>query len=410
MSHFWTLTLFAAEEIPSALVTFVALLVFLQLGAPVWLATLFAALLFLPWMLKSWGRSYVRRAGNFKYWIHLVELLMAVGLAAVAMAVNYGLWWTLGSLLIVSTLCSWHELLARMYYERVLSVRQQRAYEPLKIVSSQMAVVLTYGLMLMLVGVLQVYFRQRSIAYSWSLGCYAMAGIFLLIALLHWLILERSPRDGCMAVNTVSGSLRAEMRIIERISKRPLWWRHVLVLQLLLLPQGLMFLSRTVFLLDKSQGGGLGCTLQEIGFAQGTVGVIAFMLGISLGRWMLGRIPHDNALQWTMYVSLGLSPLLYLAMAVSQPDSLFVLCMATLQAQFLFGFGLNGCRRHVRYISGERYRTTVNLLYVPLISLCMFLPMALSGWMLTFLSYQQFFLIDLATAPVAWLAIKLLKK
>lgn len=410
MRKAWILTLFAAEEIPSALVTFVALLIFLQLGVPVWQATLFAAILFLPWIFKSWARSYVGWAGHFKHWIHFVEILLAFGLVAVAFAVQNGKWWTLGCLFVISILCSWHELLARKYYERILNISQQESYEPLKIVSSQMAVVLTYGLMLMLVGVLQIYFRQRNIAYSWSLGCYAMAGVFLLIALLHGLILERTPRERTLAGNSVAGSFKAEIRVIERIRHRPMWWRHILMLQMMLLPQGLMFLSRTIFLLDKSQNGGLGCTLQEIGFAQGTIGVIAFMLGISAGRWMLRKAPKDNAVQWAMYICLGLSPFLYLMMTITRPDSLFSLCMATMQAQFMFGFGLNACQRHVRYISGERYRTTVNLLYVPLISLCMFVPMALSGWMLTKMNYETFFLIDLATAPVAWILIKLLGK
>jgi PAT family beta-lactamase induction signal transducer AmpG len=58
---------------------------------------------------------------------------------------------------------------------------------------------------------------------------------------------------------------------------------------MMLLPQGLMFYSRTIFLLARPQYGGVGCTLQEIGFAQGTIGVIAFLLGVSMGRSMQYR-------------------------------------------------------------------------------------------------------------------------
>lgn len=401
----WTATLFAAEEIPSAMVTFVSLLMFLQMRTPVWESTLLAALLFVPWVMKSWVRSYVRRAGHYRRFIQIDEALLTIALGALAFTLPHGRMWTFACLLVVSLLCAWHELLARTYYERMLRPAEQESHRGIKILASQMAVVLTYGLLIMSVGVLQIYFRQKSASYSWSLGCYLVTGVLLLFTLLHIIILERPFSEDSMSANSVSGSLKAEYRVIERIRQRPMWWRDVLTLFLMLLPQSLMFYTRTIFFLDKSARGGLGCTLQEVGFAQGTIGVIAFLFGISAGLWLRNNLGEDKV-RWPMTIALGLSPLLYLIMSYSHPDNLASLCIYTFQAQLLFGFGLNACLEYVRHISGERYRNTVYILYIPIISLCMIIPLALSGLILEHMDYRTYYLIDTLTAPLGWLIIR----
>ena len=287
----------------------------------------------------------------------------------------------------------------------MLRPAEQDSIRGIKILASQMAVVLTYGLLIMSVGVLQIYFRQKSISYSWSLGCFLVTGVLLLFTLLHLLILERPFGEDSVSLNSVSGSFKAEYHVIERIRRRPMWWRDVLTLFLMLLPQSLMFYTRTIFFLDKSANGGLGCTLQEVGFAQGTIGVIAFLFGISAGRWLRNNLGEDKV-RWPMTISLGLSPLLYLIMSYSHPDNLASLCVYTFQAQLLFGFGLNVCLEYVRNISGERYRNTVYLLYIPIVSLCMVLPLAASGFILELLDYRTYYLIDTLTAPLGWVIIK----
>ena len=79
-------------------------------------------------------------------------------------------------------------------------------------------------------------------------------------------------------------------------------------------------------------------------------------------------------------------------------------------AQLFFGLGLNACRKYIEGISGERYQNAVNPLYIPIISLCLVLPMALSGFMLEGMAYGRFFLIDALCAPVAWLGLLLFYK
>lgn len=382
------------------MVTFVALLMFLQLGASPARATFYAALLFVPWTLKSFMRSWVRRRGHFQHTLHMVESMLFASLVLVALSFPYGQGALLIALLITSLLCAWHELAARMYYERMLRPPLQRVFTTPKIFFSQMSVVLTYGMLIIVVGSLQVYYRH--LLHAWSVACYALAGVFALFALYHLPALH-SPQVGNHSVShSMGGSVRAEMHIIDRIRRQAGWQAPVAALFCLLLPQSLMFFTRAIYLYDTRTRGGLGCSIQEIGFAQGTVGVIAFCVGLTLGRRLLLTMSQRRTF-WPLAVVLGLSPLSYLYMSMVQPTSLWSICACTCFAQFCFGLGLYACRLPVQYISGERYRNTINLLYIPLVATCLIPPAAVSGWLSQWCGYRTFFTLDALSAPLGWL-------
>lgn len=404
----WFLSLFAAEEIPAAIVTYVALLMLLQLGLAPAKATFFSALLFVPWVLKTFMRSWVSRVGHLRLVLHLVEVLLIISL--VLLALSFGVVnvkWMNGSslvfsaLLLVSLLCAWHEVAARMYYERMLRPVVQRLFTVPRLVCSQVSVILTYGALIFLVGTLEVYFRQ--IRYSWSVGCYVTAGILLIFAFLHLGILPNRQQSADNRQQAVSDSTTSSRSSFVR---SPL---SVLVLFLLLLPQALMFHARVLYLYDTHAHGGLQCTIQEIGFAQGTVGVIAFSIGIALGRLFIIRHTLQR-LFWPMALSLVLSPFVYLGMTFWPPQNLPALCCCTMSAQFLFGLGLSVCRLPISTISGPRYRNTINMLQIPLVSAAMIVPMALSGWLVEQLGYNTYFLVNALSAPVSLLGIYLLKR
>lgn len=389
------------------MVTYVALLMLLQLELRPAIATLWSALLFLPWVLKSFMRAWVRRVGHFRQMLHLIEVLLFISLVFLAFSFNRGPSAVFFSLLLVSLLCAWHELAARMYYERMLRPVFQKLLTGPKLACSQVAIIFTYGALIFLVGTLQVYFRQ--IRYSWSVGCYVAAGLFL-IFFFHHLIWLRNPRIGDNgAKHSVGASVKAELRIIDRIRHQEKWWQPVLVLFLLLLPQGLMFHARVLYLYLSQAQGGLQCTMQEIGFAQGTVGVIAFSIGLFLGRRLI-RLYTLERLFWPMALCIVLSPFVYLGMTFWPPQALWQLCLCTMSAQLLFGLGIGICRLPISAISGARYRNTINMLQIPLVSAALIVPMAISGWMVERLGFNTYFLINSLCAPICLLGIYLLKR
>ena len=397
----WFLTLFAAEEIPAAMVTYVALLMLLQLGLAPAVATFCSAMLFLPWVLKSFIRPWVNRVGNLKRMLHVTEALLFGSLLLLAFAFTQGPVLVFLALMVVSLLCAWHELAARFYYERTLRPAFQRLFTTPKLIVSQVAVIFTYGALIFLVGTLEVYFRQ--IRYSWSLACYVAAGIFFFFAFLHLGTLKGQRAKG----KEQEKGYEEQETLSPRRASCSLPLAPCFILFLLLLPQALMFHARVLYLFDAQVKGGLQCTMQEIGFAQGTVGVIAFSVGIALGRRLISRFTLQR-LFWPMAVCVVLSPFVYLGMTVRPPESLWMLCCCTMTAQLLFGLGLGVCRLPISAISGFRYRNTINMLQIPLVSAALFVPMAVSGWMVEQLGYGTYFLVNALSAPICLLLVLLL--
>ena len=346
------------------MVTYVALLMLLQLGLAPAVATFCSALLFVPWVLKSFMRPWVSRVGRFRQMLHLIEALLFACLLLLAFSFKQGPLAVFFALLMVSLLCAWHELAARMYYEQMLSPSVQRLLTVPKHVCSQAAVIFTYGALIFLVGTLQVYFRQ--IRYSWAMGCYVAAGLFLFFAFLHLLTLA-------------SPALSPMENEVEKRKATATWHSPT------------------------------GSAWRGLGFAQGTVGVIAFSLGIAMGRLLIRR--HTlHRLFWPMALCVVLSPFVYLGMTIYPPHSLWMLCCCTMTAQLLFGLGISICRLPVSAISGTRYRNNINMLQIPLVSAAMIVPMALSGWMVEQLGYNSYFLVNALSAPVCLLGIFLLWK
>ena len=395
----WVPSLFAAEEIPSAVVTFVALLMFLQTGSSSTEAIFLTSLISLPWVLKPFFRNWVSKTGHFKLMLHVIEFLLFVGLSAIAISFPYGRSWLFVALFMVSLLCAWHQLTAQMYYEQIFNPHLQRLFNGLRMFSAQIALVMTYGVLIIVVGALEIYFRQ--IRPAWSMGCYILAGVFLFFVLFHMMILKNPTVGNQNWHKKRIQSLKEDTQILGCI-QQPGWWRQVVMLFLLLLPQSLMFHTRVLFLIDSKEAGGLGCTIQDIGFAQGTVGVIGFSLGITLGHRLMKKYSSEH-LFWQLTIMLGLSPLVYVCMTYFPPDNLGMLCVATFVAQILFGMGLNACRILVHRISEEQNRNSIDLLSIPIISACMIIPMAISGLLVTHLGYKTYFLIDIIMAPLGWL-------
>ena len=406
----WIPSLCIAEEIPSAVVMFVALLMFVQFGADETMAALYSGLLFLPWVMKSYFHSKVRNAGNYKRHLHIVELLMFICLMGIAVYISETKvqdWLLFIFLFVLSFLCAWHELLSRMYYSRMLYPLEQQLYGNTKMVSSQLTLVVTYGILLIVAGGFEVFFR--SYQKAWAMESSLVAGGFLVFFVLNFVVLQHPHVFNRHRHESLKDSVKTELHSLARFKQKPHVLTMLISLFVLLLPQALLFNTRVFFLLASSEEGGLGCSVQDVGFAQGTIGVVAFFLGVIIGRAMMKK-NGQSAMFWDTAVVLTLSPLSYWLMARNpQPDSLLLICCMTFFAQLCFGFGLNVCRPFIIYISEQRYRNTTNFLYVPLVASLMVVPMTLSGWICTELGYQTFFLACAAIAPVAWILLVVCK-
>lgn len=412
------LSYFAAQEIPAALLTFVSLLLFIQTGTSPALSTMYSALLSVPWMTKTWiRRTHPAKPGRALLLCEsamvLVLLLLAAALSPSSplshlMNVGSGNGISLFTLLFVLSLSTaWHEILADNYYHDQLKPRIRRFYDAPRLFVSQTIVVVTYGVLIIFIGTMQVL--TRSILVSWTTAFIVLASVMLLFVLWH----------------LPSSSNTSETSKHGHTTHPPLSAKVSVLLFLFFLPQALMFYTRVIFLLSTKEQGGLSRSLQDVGFVHGVIGALAFSLGLVVSRSFVSKRMHKTSVgrrkvrysQYALpqgvpsllslidgrvllrFLPLLLSPILYCYMSYFPPKMLWQIAVCTFLAQFMFGYGMH------RLLSFLGLPASIGL-RVPVVAAVLFVPLALSGWIVGIMDFQTFFLIDSLTAllPLIYVA------
>lgn len=112
------------------------------------------------------------------------------------------------------------------------------------------------------------------------------------------------------------------------------------------------------FLQDPAEKGGLGIDLAQVGFINGTVGVIALALGGILGGVVIGKFGIKKAL-WPMVMALNIPNLFYVYAALTKVNLEFVYGLIAVD-QFGYGFGFSAYMVYLLFLCrGRKMETAV---------------------------------------------------
>lgn len=217
---------------------------------------------------------------------------------------------------------------------------------------------------------------------------YLIAGVLLVLLMINTLLLKKPETKNAVDYRHVRPK-----RINRKIRFRNI--RFLFIVAMILLPQALLFATRVFFLMAREDEGGLGCTLQDVGFAQGTIGIIAFSIGTFIGQKLLRRWGYKK-LFWIMIVPLMASPVFYLIMNFLLLTDLLHICIMTFASQLCFGFGLNICVVLIKRTTDVFEDNIITLIHNPIVVAAMFIPLAASGFMLDLLGFKLFFIVNVA--------------
>ena len=400
----WIPTLFATEAIVSATVIYVVLLMFIQLGASYSKATLFTSILLWPSIAKlylKWNRKWYPYLKNILIVIHTLLFVAFVITAFLINSKSTSLFTIFFAILVISSINAINEKVLGVYYNYTTDKKVQNLMGNYKFVATQIAFIVTYGVLIIFVGLHEIFFRNFYLA--WSMEYYFIAGVLLILLIFNAILLKKTDAD---AERTYPSQNIPQKHRLSK--KRNL--AFLIFTAVLLLPQSLLFCTRVFFLMAPESKGGLGCTLQDVGFAQGTIGVIAFMVGTFIGQHLIRRYGNKKMF-WSMILPLLFSPLFYLLtnLTLSSPSFLDI-CMMTLGSQLCFGFGLNICVFIIKKTTDVFDDNILSLVHVPLVVIAMALPIAFSGMILEFLGFRLFFIFDVLLSCVSLTVILLNRK
>ena len=416
----WIPSLYFAEGIPYVVVMNIAALMYKRLGLSNTDAALYTAWLYLPWVIKPFWSPLVDVLRSKRWWIVVMQTIIGAGLAGVAFALplNNYLQWTLAFFWLMAFSSATHDIAADGFYMLALDEHEQSLFVGIRSTFYRISTIAGQGLLLMLVHVLEVYTRRPAVAWSWIFMLTSAA--FLLIAAYHYFMLPRPKEDSLpkQTKQSVEEETTKSQELLQTVKdvfntfatffRKPGAVAAIAFLLLFRLPEALITKICPLFFIDKMSQGGLGMTTAEVGWAQGTIGVLGLTLGGILGGIVVAEGGFRRWL-WPMVLAITLPDCVYMLLAYYQPENLLWINLCIGTEQFGYGFGFTAYMLFMLYFSQGESKTAHYAFCTGFMALSMMLPGMVAGYLADTLGYYRFFILVVCLIPFTFLAAKLIK-
>jgi len=405
----WVPSLYFAEGIPYVAVMTIALVLYKQLGLSNTEITYYTSWLYLPWVIKPLWSPFIDLIKTKRWWITSMQILIGAAFGGVAFTIPTDFWLqgTLAFFWLMAFSSATHDIAADGYYMLALDSHEQSWFVGIRSTFYRLAMIVGQGVLVMIAGTLEIIFRNQ-IAYSWSLLFYGCCGLFIAIWIWHTYVLPHPSEDGIREGVSASTILADFKETIKTFFQKEQVLVGILFMLLYRMPEGLLVKISTLFLIDAETNGGLGLSPQELGFVQGTIGVIGLTLGGILGGIVAGKDGLKKWL-WPMVCAITLPDIVYVFMAYALPADLLIVNVCVFIEQFGYGFGFTAYMLYLIYYSRGEYKTSHYALCTAFMALSMMIPGLFAGALQEAVGYRLFFIIVMAFCSVTFLMASLLK-
>ena len=412
----WIPSLYFAEGLPYVAVMTISLILYKQLGLSNADITFYTSWLYLPWVIKPLWSPFIDIVKTKRWWITAMQLLIGAAFGGIAFTIPSSFWLqgTLCFFWLMAFASATHDIAADGFYMLGLDQHDQAWFVGIRSTFYRLATIFGQGVLVMIAGNLQVVFRN-SIAFSWSLMFYGVAGLFIALWLWHSYVLPHPSEDEENThvegeVKTVSSNsiLNDLKSTIKTFFQKEQVIAGILFMLFYRMPEGLLAKVSSLFLIDNVHNGGLGLSPQEYGLVQGTVGVVGLTLGGILGGMCAGKDGLRKWL-WPMVCAITLPDLVYVYLAYDLPSTFLIVNICVSIEQFGYGFGFTAYMLYLIYYSRGNYKTSHYALCTAFMALSMMIPGLFAGALQEAVGYQSFFLIVIAFCSVTFAVTSLLK-
>ncbi len=238
--------------------------------------------------------------------------------------------------------------------------------------------------------------KAGNVSLAWSISIGALAILFFVLAMYHKILLPYPKKDipKEKSENASYGDILGSFFRLEGIVPA------IAFLLLYRFSESQLTKMASPFLLDTRENGGLAMSLTEKGFAYGTVGVIALIVGGILG----GILAAKHGLKkwiWWMAIAINLPNIVYIYMAYAMPGDLLTINTMIAIEQFGYGFGFTGYMLYMLYlVRNSKYKTAHFAIATAFMATGMMIPGMMSGAIQEALGYSHFFIyVIICTIP-----------
>jgi MFS transporter, PAT family, beta-lactamase induction signal transducer AmpG len=394
----WVPTLYFAEGLPLWVVLVVARQMYKSMGVANDQIARWTSLLVLAWAFKPLWSPFLETVGSKKSIIILFQLIggASMGLLALTLQLPSSFALTIALLGVVAFASATHDIAADGLYIASLSSRQQAEYAGWQGGFYNTAKFVAVGGLVVLAGNLE---KSMAPAQAWMIIFLILGASMGLLALYHSRALP-----GSTAVTekvTVRGAFLTLREVFIDFFKKPGIWLAILFVLLFRAGEAQVTTIAQLFLRDARIVGGLGLTTEQVGWAYGTAGTLAFIVGSIVGGYFAAWLGLRRAI-FFLVLGMNLPNVAFCYLSWSMPTDLTIITTAIFVENFGFGFGFVGLILYLmQVVSVGKYQTAHYAFGTGLMALGLFLFGSISGDIQIALGYQKFFVwVLLSAIPV----------
>ena len=387
----WIPTLYFAQGLPYVAVMTISVIMYKRLGISNAELAFYTGWLNLPWVIKPLWSPFIDLIKTKRWWITGMQLLIGAGLAGIAFTIptDYFFQLTLAVFWLMAFSSATHDIAADGFYMLGLSSHEQALFVGIRSTFYRIATIAGQGLLIMQAGHLEK--TTNNIPFSWSITFMVLAGLFLALWVWHKFILPHPDSDKAAREVSASTLLQEFGATFVSFFRKKQAGIAILFMLLYRLPEAQMGKMSIPFLIDPVSEGGLGLTTEQIGFVQGTVGIIGLPLGGILGGIAVSRHGLKRWL-WPMVWAISLPDIVYVYLSYVQPTSLMLVNTCVFIEQFGYGFGFTAYMLYLIYFADGEHKTAHYAICTAFMALGMMIPGMAAGWLQEVMGYQGFFI------------------
>ncbi len=404
----WVPTLYFAEGLPLWVVLIVVGIMFKSMGVSNQDIGHWTGLLVLAWAFKPLWSPLLETSNNKRLFVILFQIIGGVALGLIALALQFPntVAVIVALLAVVALASATHDIAADGLYIASLSTHQQTLFAGWQGAFYNTAKFVISGVLVVLAGDLQKKFGFTA-EHAWS-SIFAIMSVGLIgIALFHSWALPSNPTTSAAPTSVKEGFATLKCVIIDFFQKPGVW---LMLLFILLFRAGEAQVSTIapLFLMDARNLGGLGLSTDQVGWAYGAAGTIAFIVGSIIGGYFANWLGLRRAM-FFLILGMNFPNLAFYFLATTMPDNLSIITTAIFVENFGFGFGFVGLILYMmQVLSVGKYQTAHYAFGTGFMALGLVLFRTFSGDIQHALGYQHFFLWVLISAiPVLLLSLRI---
>lgn len=383
----------------------VANIMFKNMGMDNDKAAFWSSILGFPYTFKFVWAPLLELYKTKKFFVVLMQFILAAALATVAFALKLpGMAW-LGPVLSLFTLAALlgatQDIGTDGVYVTTLNPRDQAKYTGVQSMCWNLGPVLAQGVLVRMSGTL--YEKTGSWGTSWMVIMLITAGLTLAMALFHVRMLP----PGAKAVDAPKGAGEAMEtfgKAFATFFKKQGVWPMLAFAFFYRFGYGLIDKMGPLFMIEARDKGGLGLSNQTLGDIYGIFGTVAFIAGSAIGGLFVARRGLKRTLL-ILCLCLNVPNVTFLLLSQAMPTNTAIITAIVTIEKLAWGIG---CVGHMIYmmqqIAPGPYKTAHYTFATALMGACMMLTGAASGYIQKAVGFQWFFAIVLLAAIPSLLA------